>query len=186
EVLDRDPPQLALEYLCAALGIGSDRQYPALDPDSPAAAAAHRSDHDRAAAVHVAVKQRVQGDDRIVVLGRRVHKVDDDAGLLARVPARHAADALLIDALGGGRGQVHADRGPGAVPALGEQLGVDQDVDLARLVVGQAPGQLALWGVARHSLCLHAHVLEGLGHVVGVAHAGGVHDAGHVVEAGLV
>ena len=79
EVLDRDPPELALEDLGAPLGIGRHRQHAALDADPAAAAAAHRPDDDRAAAVDVAVEQRVQRHDRVVVLGRRVDEVDDDA-----------------------------------------------------------------------------------------------------------
>ena len=145
EVLDRDPPQLALEYLCAPLGIRRDRQHPALDPHPAAATAAHRTDDDRAAAVDVAIEQRVQRHDRVVVLGRRMDEVDDDPRLLARVPAGDAPDALLVDALGGGRRQVHADRRARAVPALGQQLRVDEHVDLARLVVGQDPRPARAW-----------------------------------------
>ena len=178
EVLDRDPPQLALEHLGAALGIGRDRQHPALDANPPAASAPHRADDDRAAAVDVAIEQRVQRDDGIVVLGGGMDEVDDDPRLLARVPAGHAADALLVDALGGGRRQVHADRRPRAVPALGEQLGVDEHVDLAGLVVGQDPRQLALRRLARDGLGLHPELAEGLRDVVGVAHAGGIDDPG--------
>ena len=148
EVLDGDPPQLALEDLGAPLGIGGHRQHAALDPHPAAAAAADGADDDRAAAVDVAVEQRVQRDDRVVVLGRRVHEVDDDPRLLARMAPRDAADALLVDALGGGRREVHADRRPRAVPALGEQLRVDEHVDLARLVVGEDPRQLALGRLA--------------------------------------
>ncbi len=87
EVLDSDPPQLALEHLGAPLGIRSHWQHAALDAHAPAAAAAHGPDHDRASAVNVAVKQRVQRHHRVIVLGRRVHEVDHDARLLAR----HAA-----------------------------------------------------------------------------------------------
>ena len=123
-------------------------KHAALDPDAAAAAAAHRPDDDRAAAVDVAVEQRVQRHDRVVVLGRRVDEVDHDPGLLARVAAGDAADALLVDALGGGRRQVHADRRAGAVPALGQQLRVDEHVDLAGLVVGEDLRQLALGRLA--------------------------------------
>ena len=85
EVLDRDPPQLALEHGQAALGIGRDGHHAALDAHPPAAAAAHRADDDRAAAVDVAVEQAVQGDDRLVVGRRRVDEVDHQAGLLPGV-----------------------------------------------------------------------------------------------------
>ena len=76
EVLDRDPPQLALEHLQAPVGVVGDRDDPLLDPDPAAAAAADRADDDRAAAVDVAVEQAVQGDDRLVVGGRGVDEVD--------------------------------------------------------------------------------------------------------------
>src|SRR5581483_8221056 len=102
EVLDRDPPQLALEDREAALLLRADGEHPALDPHAPPAPAANRADHDRAAAVDVAVEQRVQRDDRIVVLGGGVDEVDHQPRLLAGVPARDAPDALLVDALGGG------------------------------------------------------------------------------------
>ncbi len=118
EVLDRDPPQLALEDLKAALLLGAHRQHAALDAHRAGRGRAARPDHDRAAAVDVAVEQRVQRHDRVVVLGRRVHEVDDEPRLLARVAAGDAPDALLVDALGGGRSEVHADGGARAVPAL--------------------------------------------------------------------
>ncbi len=79
---------------------------------STAAAAREAHADDRAAAVDVAVEQRVQRHDRLVVAGRRVDEVDHEARLLARVAARDAADPLLVDAAGGGRRQVHADRRP--------------------------------------------------------------------------
>ena len=186
EVLDGDAPELALEDLEPPLLVGAHRQHAALDAHPPAAAAAHRADDDRAAAVDVAVEQRVQRDDRVVVLGRRVHEVDDEARLLAGMAARDAADALLVDALGGGRREVHADRRARRVPALGEQLRVDQDVDLAALVAGEDLGQLALGGLAGDRLGLQPGRDEGRLEVVGVAHAGGVDDAGDAVEARLV
>ena len=105
---------------------------------------------------------------------------------LPGMAAGHAAHALLVDALGRGGGQVHADGGAGAVPALGQQLGVDEDVDLARLVVGQDPGQLALGRLARDALGLDADVAEGLGDVVGMLDAGGIDDPRHPVEARLI
>ena len=156
EVLDGDPPQLALEDLDPPVLVGRDRQHAALDAQPAPAAAAHRADDDRAAAVDVAVQQRVQRHDRVVVLGRRMHEVDDDARLLARLAARDAADALLVDALGGGRREVHADRRARRVPALGEQLRVDQHVDVAALVAREDLRQLALGRLARDGLRLHA------------------------------
>ncbi len=186
EVLDGDPPQLALEDREAALLLGAHGQHAALDAHAPSAAAAHRSDDDRAAAVDVAVEQRVQRDDRVVVLGRRMHEVDDQAGLLAGVAAGDASDALLVDALGGGRREVHADGRAGAVPALGQQLGVDQHVDVAALVAREDLDQLALGRLAGDRLRLDALGAEGFGEVVGVAHPGCVDDAGNAVEARLV
>ena len=87
QVLDGDPPQLALEDLRAPLGSRGHRHDAPLDAQPAAAAAAHRPDDDRAAAVDVAVEQRVQRHDRVVVRRRRVDEVDDDARLLARVSA---------------------------------------------------------------------------------------------------
>jgi hypothetical protein len=43
---------------------------------------------------------------------------------------------------------VEADRRARRVPALGEQLRVDEDVDVAALVVGEDLGQLALGRLA--------------------------------------
>src|SRR5215213_42046 len=186
EVLDGDPPQLALEDLGAPLRIRRHRQHAPLDAHAPAAAAPDGPDDDRAAAVDVAVEQGMQRDDGVVVLRRRVDEVDDDARLLARMAARHAPYALLVDALGGGRGEVHADRGTGAVPALGEQLRVDQDVDRAALVLGEDPRQLALRRLAGDRLRLQADVPECLRDVVGVPDACRVDDAGYAVEAGSV
>ena len=81
---------------------------------------------------------------------------------------------------------MHADGRARGVPALREQLRVDQHVDVAALVAGEDLGQLALGRLARDGLGLEADVAERLGDVVGVAHAGGVDDAGDPVEAGLV
>src|SRR5205085_10618941 len=83
EVLHRDPPQLALEHLRAAIGIWCHRQHPPLHSYPPAAAAADRADHDRAAAVDVAIEQRMERHDRVVVLGRGMDEVHDDPRLLA-------------------------------------------------------------------------------------------------------
>jgi hypothetical protein len=81
---------------------------------------------------------------------------------------------------------VHADRRPGAVPALGQEHRVDQHVDLPGLVFGQDPGQVTLGRLARDGLGVDAHLAEGLGHVVGVLDAGRVNDPRDAVEAGLV
>ena len=186
EVLDGDPPQLALEDREPPLLLGAHGQHAALHAHPPAAPAAHRTDHDRPAAVDVAVEQRVQRHDRIVVLGGRVHEVDDQARLLARMATGDAADALLVDALGGGRREMHADGRARAVPALGEQLRVDQHVDVAALVAREDLDELALGRLAGDRLRLDVLGAEGLGEVVGVAHAGRVDDPGDAVEARLV
>ncbi len=146
------------------------------------AAAADGPDDDRAAAVDVAVEQAVQGDDGLVVSGGRVDQVDHQAGLLARVTARDSADALLVDAAGGGGRQVHADRRARRVPALGEQHRVAEHVDVASLEAGEDLGELALRRLAGNGARVDADVLEGLGDVVGVLHARGVDDAGDPPE----
>ena len=151
-MLHGDPPQLALEHLRAALGVGGDRHHAALHPQPAAAAAAHRADHDRAAAVDVAVEQRVQGDHRVVVRRGGVDEVHDDARLLAGRAPGDAAHPLLVDALGGGGREVHADGGARRVPALGQQLGVHEHVDLAALVGGEDARELALGRLAGDGL----------------------------------
>ena len=67
-----------------------------------------------------------------------------------------------------------------------KQLRVDQHVDLAALVTGQDPDQLALGRLSGDRLCLDVLGAERFREVVGVADAGGVDDAGHAVEARLV
>ena len=158
QVLHGDPPQLALEDLRAPLAVRRDRHDPALHAQPAAASAPHRAHHDRAAAVDVAVEQRVQRHDRVVVRRRRVDEVHDDPRLLAGRAPRDAPHALLVDALRGRRRQVHADRRPRRVPALGQQLRVHQHVDLAALVARQDPRELALRRLARHGLRLDARV----------------------------
>ena len=121
----------------------------------------------------------MQRDDRVVVLGRGVHEVDDEPRLLAGVAAGDAPDALLVDALGRRRREVHADRRARAVPALGEQLRVDQHVDLAALVAREHRRELALGRLAGDGLRLEPFGAEGFGEVVRVAHARRVDHAGH-------
>jgi hypothetical protein len=113
-------------------------------------------------------------------------EVDHQARLLARLAAGHAADALLVDPLRRGRREMHADRRARRVPALGEQLRVDEHVDLAALVGREDARQLALGRLARDGLRLEPVRPHRLGDVVGVAHAGRIDHAGHPVEAGLV
>ena len=144
EVLDGDPPQLALEHREPPLLLRAHRQHPALHAHPPPAPTPDRSDHDRPTAVDVTIEQRVQRHDRIVVLGRGVHEVHDKPRLLAGVATGHAPDALLIDAFGGRRREVHAHGRPRAVPALGQQLRVDQHVDVPALVASENLRELAL------------------------------------------
>ena len=110
-------------------------------------------------------------------------EVDHQAGLLARGAAGDAADALLVDAPRGGRGEVHADRRPRRVPALGEQHRVAEHVDLAALERGEDLGQLALRRLAGDRAGVDPGGPERGGDVVGVPHAGGVDDAGNLAEA---
>jgi hypothetical protein len=81
---------------------------------------------------------------------------------------------------------VHADGGPRRVPALGQQLGVDQHVDLAALVGRQRLGQLARRCLAGHGAGLHADRLHRRRHPLGVIDAGRVDDPRRVAEAALV
>ena len=110
------------------------------------------------------------------------HEVDDDPGLLARMRAHDAADALLVDALRRRRREMHADRRARRVPALGEQHRVDEDVDLAPLVGRERLGETDGGRATRDRLGFHPSGPELLGEVVGVVDAGGVDDAGGRVE----
>ncbi len=186
EVLDRDSPEVALENFQAALGIARDGKHAALDSDSAATAAADGANDDRAAAVDVAVEQAVQSDDRLVVGGRRVDEVDDQAGLLARGAPRHPPDPLLIDPARSGRREVHADRRSRRVPALGEEHRVAENVDLSALEGGEGLGQLALGRLARYGTGVDADVAHRRGYVFGVGDSRGVEDPGDLAEAGLV
>ena len=109
-------------------------------------------------------------------------EVDDDPGLLARVEAHDAADPLLVDAARRGRREVHADGRARRVPALGEELRVDEDVDLAALVGGERLGELDRRRLAADGLGLEPDGAELLREVVGVLDAGRVDDPRRVVE----
>ena len=104
-------------------------------------------------------------------------------GFLARVDAHDPADALLVDAARRGRGEVHADGRSRRVPALREQLRVDEHVDLAALVRGERLGELRRGRAARDGLGLEAGRAELLREVVRVVDAGRVDDAGRRAEA---
>jgi hypothetical protein len=99
KILDADAPKLALKYFVAALLAGRYRQHAALHANPAAAATADRTNDDRAAAVDVAVKQRVERHDGIIVARCRMDKVDYNTSLFAGVATRYAANALLIDPL---------------------------------------------------------------------------------------
>ena len=138
----------------------------------PARGAPARGGRDaRALAVEVRVEQRVERDDALGVRRALRHEVDDDARLLARVRAHDPADPLLVDALRCRRGEVHADGRARRVPALGEQLRVDQDVDLAALVGGERLGELARRRAAGDGHRLEAGGAELLREVVRVVDA---------------
>ena len=128
----------------------------------------------------------MQRHDRLVVAGRRMDEVDHEAGLLAGIAAGDATDALLVDPLRGGRREVHADRRPGRVPALGEQHRVAEDVDLAALEGGERLGQLPLRRLAGDGAGVDPELAHRGGDVVGVLDPGGVDDAGHPLEPGVV
>src|SRR5207244_2980787 len=113
-------------------------------------------------------------------------EVDDEPRLFARRAARDAADALLVDAARGGGREVHAERGPGRVPALGEQHRVAEDVDLTALEGSEDLGQFALGRLTGDGPGVDTGELERLGDVLGVLHAGGVEDAGNLAKARLV
>ena len=176
---------------CApACGVVGDRDQPLgvaqhgarLAP--PALAPARRLGSDeRARLVEVDVEQAVQRDGALGVRRRRIDEVDDDAGLLAAVQAHDAADALLVDAAAGGRREVHADRGARSVPALGQQLRVDEHVDVAALVGRERRGQVR-GGVRPLTERARSPVARmRRGHALGVVDAGRVDDARAVVEA---
>jgi hypothetical protein len=77
---------------------------------------------------------------------------------------------------------MHADRRPRRVPALGEELGVDQDVDLAALVRGQRLREPRRRRAAGDCLCLETGRSELLREVVRVVDACGIDDAGRRPE----
>ena len=152
-------------------------------PGAAGGAAAGRRRDAGTLTVEVGVEQRVERDDALGVGGALRDEVDDDARLLARVRAHDPADPLLVDPLGRGGREVHADGGARRVPALGEELRVDQDVDLAALVGGERLGELARRRPARDGHRLEARRAELLGEVVGMVDTGRVDDPGRRSEA---
>ena len=83
----------------------------------------------------------MERDDALVVRRAFRDEVDDDPGFLARVQSHDAPDALLVHALRRRRRKVHAHRRARRVPALGEELRVDQHIDFAALVCGKRLGE---------------------------------------------
>jgi hypothetical protein len=152
QVLDRDPPELALEHRRRRFGsseTGTTRFSTRTRRPGRGAPARRRSRR----RVDVAVEQAVQGDDGLVVGGGRVDEVDHQARLLAglrRVTRPTAAGRPPR----GGRREVHADRRARGVPALGEQHRVAEHVDLAALEAGQDLGELALRRLAETARAL--------------------------------
>ena len=187
EVLRVDPLPLALDDGEPPRDVGRDGDEPRDRRELPAGAALlappRRGRDAGALAVEVGVQERVQRDDAVVVRRGLGHEVDDDAGFLARVHAHDAADALLVDAARGRRREVHANGRARRVPALGEELRVDEDVDLAALVGGQRLREPRGRRAAGDRLRLEAGGAELLREVVGVVDAGGVDDAGRRAEA---
>jgi aromatic ring-cleaving dioxygenase len=97
KILDADAPKLALKYFMAAILAGRYRKHAPLYADPAAAATANRANDDRAAAVDVAVEQRVERHYRVIVARSWVDEINDDAGLLAWVATRNTANSLLVD-----------------------------------------------------------------------------------------
>src|SRR6185436_16413029 len=83
----------------------------------------------------------------------------------------------------GRRREVHADGRARRVPPFGEQLRVDEDVDLTALVGGERLGELDRRRLAADGLGLEADRAELLREVVGVLDTGRVDDPRRVVEA---
>ena len=187
QVLRVDALPLALDDGEAARDVGRDRDEPRDRRELAAGAAllpAARSGRDAGAfAVEVGVEQGVERDHPVVVGGRLGNEVDDDARLLARMDAHDAADPLLVHAARGRRREVHAHRGARRVPALGEQLRVDQDVDLAALVGGERLGESRGRRLPGDRLRLQPGRAELLREVVRVLDPGGVDDSGRGAEA---
>ena len=155
-------------------------------PAAPAAAARRRRRDQPAGPVGIDVEQRVQRDHALGVRCAGLGEVDHDARFLAAVEAHDAADPLLVDAAAGGRREVHADRGAGGVPSLGQEHRVHQHVDLAALVGGQRLGEDAGRRAAGDGGGPQPDRLHGRGHALGVVDAGRVDDARRVAEAALV
>ena len=145
---------------------------------APTAAHARRSRrNERARLERIDVEQRVQGDRAVCVRCSGLGEVDDDAGFLAAMEAHDATNALLVDATTGGRCEVHADGGARRVPALSEQLGVDQHVDFATLVGGKRLGEFARWRASRDCGGFESNRPHRCRNTNGVVDTGGVDDA---------
>ena len=177
---DRAAPGRVVGHRDQPLGVAQHRPRLA----APALPPARRLGRDeRAGLVEVDVEQAVQRHRAVGVRRGRIDEVDDDAGLLAAVQPHHAADALLVDAAAGRRREVHADRRARRVPALGEQLRVDEHVDVAALVGRERRRQRARRRAAADRAGAQAGGAHGRGHALGVIDAGRVDDARAVVEA---
>ena len=119
----------------------------------------------------------MQGDRAVCVRCSGLGEVDDDAGFLAAMEAHDATNALLVDATTRGRCEMHADGRARRVPALSEQLGVDQHVDFATLVGGKRLGEFARRRASRDCGGLEANRTHRCCDTDGVVDTGGVDDA---------
>ena len=104
-------------------------------------------------------------------------------GLLAAVQAHDPADALLVDAAAGRRREVHADRGPRSIPALGQELRVDEHVDVAALVGRERRRQCARRRAPADRARTQPGRAHGRGHALGVIDARRVDDSRAMIEA---
>ena len=189
QAVDGNGLPVVADHLRTARGIGRDRHDPRrlthqrFREPTPAAAHARRAWGDeRARLERIDVEQRVEGDRAIGVRCGGLGKVDDDPRFLAAVQAHDAPDALLVHAAAGGRGKVHADGGARCVPALSEQLRVDEHVDVAALVGRERLGELARRRATGHGLGLEANRTHGGSDTARVVNAGRVNDARPLAE----
>ncbi len=186
EELRVDSLPLALDHSEPARDVGGHRDEPRRRREMATSSALHPAARRRrdacALAVEVGVEQRVERDDPLVVRGRLRREVDDDPRLLAWVRPHDPADSLLVHALRRRRCEVHADGRARRVPALGEQHGVDQHVDLAALVGRERLRELDGRCAAGDRLRLQPGGTELLREVVGVVDTGCIDDPGRGVE----
>jgi hypothetical protein len=115
-----------------------------------------------------------------------VNEVHNNPGFLTWMAAGYTAHTLLIDPLGSCGGKVEADSCARGVPTLGEELCVDEYVNLASLVIREHPGKVTLGRLTTDRLSLDANVAEGTRNIVRVPNAGGIDNTRRVTETGSV